>query len=259
MSKPVIGIIGNLTTIEKGPFTGNQRAGVNNDYVTSVLKAGGVPMILPIIDDKEVIKNQVENVDGVLITGGSDVNSLIYGEEPTEKMGDIEHERDSFDIAVLKTALSLGKPVLGICRGLQIINVVSGGTLNQDLSFIDGSYIKHSQESKNSLQAHSVDIYDKTKLKDIMGESVITNSFHHQSVKNIAPGFIASAVSKDGVIEAIEKIGKEFVIGVQWHPEVMAAQGDIKMTALFEKFVESSANNKLMTVERKLSIIERVS
>lgn len=257
MNRPIIGIVGNMETVEKGIFLGNERTYINNDYVTSILKVGGIPMILPVIDDEEAIKDLVKNVDGILISGGSDVNPLIYGEEPTDKLGEISHERDNFDISVVKNAFNLGKPILGICRGLQIMNVVFGGTLHQDLSYIDGSYIKHYQESRNTLHCHSVDVYEDTKLGEIIGKSVIANSFHHQSVKDIAPGFIVSAMSRDNVIEAIEKVGEEFVIGVQWHPEVMVALEDNLMVNLFEKFIENSANSKDSITDRKVSFIDR--
>lgn len=257
MAKPIIGIVGNMETVEKGIFLGNERCYVNNDYITSIIKSGGVPMILPIINDEEVIREQVKSVDGILVTGGVDINPLIYGEEPSEKLGNIQHERDSFDISVIKNAFNLGKPILGICRGLQMMNVVFGGTLYQDLSFIDGSYIKHYQETRNSLQGHTVDINEGTKLYDILGDNTITNSFHHQSVKDIAPGFVISAMSRDNVVEAIEKVGEEFVVGVQWHPEVMAAQENEKMKKLFEVFIENSLKSKEEPVERKVSFIDK--
>lgn len=241
MNKPIIGIVGNMEIMDRGIFPGYERAYINNDYITSIVLAGGIPLILPIVNDEETIHNQVKSVDGILISGGCDVNPLTYGEEPTQKLGFILKERDDFDISVIKNATALKKPILGICRGLQILNVVFGGTLYQDVYFKDGVYIKHFQESKPSLAGHTVNIYEGTKLYDILGETVTTNSFHHQAVKDIAPGFIASAISKDFVIEAIEKEGENFVLGVQWHPEMMAAKGNSQMKEIFIKLIENSA------------------
>jgi len=241
MTKPIIGIVGNMEILDKGMFPGYIRSYINYDYITSIVQAGGIPLILPIVKDEKIIQSQIKSVDGIVISGGCDVNPLLYGEEPTQKQGFILKERDDFDVSVVKIATALKKPILGICRGLQILNVVFGGTLYQDLSFIDGCYIKHFQESRPSLQGHTVNIYKGTKLHDILGESVISvNSFHHQAVKDIASGFIVNAISKDFVVEGIEKQGEDCVLGIQWHPEMMTAQGDMQMRKIFEKFVEKS-------------------
>lgn len=240
MKKTLIGIVGNLLIDQGGMFPGYERAYVNNDYVQSVKKAGGTPVILPIISDYETVKNQIEAMDSIIISGGFDVNPLIYGEEPSQKQGFLCPERDEYDLMVIKAAMELNKPILGICRGVQILNAALGGTLYQDLSQIEGCYIKHVQESKPDTAGHSVEIVKGTKLYSILGEKIITNSFHHQAIKDLAPGFKVAARSKDGVIEAIEK-DEGFVIGIQWHPEMMAGKDNKLMLNIFKTFVEISS------------------
>ena len=240
MGRPVIGIVGNLLLDRGDVYPGYERAYVNNDYVQSVLKAGGIPFIMPIVLDDETVKLQVESVDGILVTGGSDVNPLLYGEEPQQKLGPILTERDEYDLKVINYANEMTKPILGICRGLQIMNVAFGGTLYQDLKETDWSYIKHSQEAKPEVAAHTVNISKGTKLIKMLGDKIVTNSFHHQAVKELAPEFVISAYAKDGVIEAIEREGEEFIVAVQWHPEMMAAKGDSAMLSLFKRLVEEA-------------------
>ncbi|NLU43440.1 MAG: gamma-glutamyl-gamma-aminobutyrate hydrolase family protein, partial [Acholeplasmataceae bacterium] len=154
-------------------------------------------------------------------------------------LGGILPKRDLFDCMLIKIAMEMKKPILGICRGHQIINVVNGGNLYQDLSFIEGCYVKHNQGALSNVPTHTVKVEKDTKLNAILGDEVLTNSFHHLAVKDVAPGFKASAVAKDGVIEAIEKEGEHFVMGIQWHPEMLAKENE-KMLGIFKKLVEES-------------------
>ncbi|KZL88963.1 gamma-glutamyl-gamma-aminobutyrate hydrolase family protein [Clostridium magnum] len=237
MDRPLVGIIGNLLIDQGGMFPGYERAYVNNDYVQTVAMAGGIPFILPLISDYESIKRQIESMDALIISGGYDVNPLIYGEEPIQQQGFLCPERDEYDIKVIKIALELKKPILGICRGLQILNAALGGTLYQDTSIIEESYIKHHQDSRPDVPSHTVNVIKGTKLYEILGERTFTNSFHHQAIKELASGFKVSAKAKDGVIEAIEK-EEGFIIGVQWHPEMMAKK-DPKMLNLFKELLNN--------------------
>lgn len=239
MKNVIIGISGNILIMDGGMFPGIERAYVNNSYIESVAKAGGAPVILPVVLDDELIKRQVERIDGLIISGGYDVNPLTYGEEPTQSQGFTFPEIDEYDLKLIKFATELKKPILGICRGLQILNVAFGGTLYQDLSQIEGSYIKHSQSSKGDMPGHSIDIMEDTLLYNVLGQSNLINSFHHQAIKDLAPGFIVSARAKDGVIEAIEKQGEQFIIAVQWHPEMMTAKS-VQMLEIFKLFIEQS-------------------
>lgn len=238
MKKPLIGIVGNILIDEGGMFPGYKRSYVNDDYVQAVLMAGGIPFILPVILDSEAVKQQIAMVDGIVISGGYDVNPMVYGEEPTQKQGFLCPERDEFDIAVVKAAFELKKPTLGICRGMQILNAVAGGTLYQDLSQIEGCYIKHVQSSRPEVAGHNIEVFGETKLQSILGEKVVVNSFHHQAIKDLAKGFKVCAKAKDGVIEAIE-MEEKFVIGVQWHPEMMVRKSP-EMLKLFKELVKVS-------------------
>lgn len=241
MKKPLIGIIGSILIENGGMFPGYEKAYVNNDYVISVVKAGGVPLIIPVINDEKLIEEQIKAADGIVVSGGFDVSPLTFGEEPHEKLGFIYPERDKFDICAIKKAYELKKPILGICRGHQIMNVAFGGSLYQDLSLIEGCYIKHVQDSKPGVLGHSVEIKKGTKLYDVYKkDSIVTNSFHHQAIKKVAKGFIVSALSKDGVIEGIEKEGEDFVVGVQFHPEMMTASGNEEIKKIFDKLIEKA-------------------
>lgn len=240
MSKrPIIGVTGSLIIDEGGMFPGYERAYVNNDYIQSVIMAGGVPFIIPMVQDENIIKTQLEGIDALIISGGHDINPLMYGEEPSQKLGAILPKRDAFDAAVVKLAMELKIPTIGICRGEQMLNVANGGTLYQDLSFIDGCYIKHNQGALPSTATHTTNIVEGTKLHGILGDTVMTNSFHHLAVKDVAPGFKIAALAKDGVVEAIEKEGEDFVIGLQWHPEMMAKDHPV-MLKIFEKLIEEA-------------------
>lgn len=241
--KPIIGITGNMLIEENGIFPGIERAYVNNDYVEAVVLAGGIPVILPILKGEGILEKLLETVDGVLISGGFDINPLTYGEEPSKELEFIYPDRDEFDLNLIRIANKLGKPILGICRGLQILNVAFGGTLYQDISHIEGNYIKHFQSTKNNAATgHTVEIVQGTIIGSILGESAVVNSFHHQAVKKLADGFTVTARSKDGIIEAIEKKGDPFTVGVQWHPEKMISGGSIEMLEVFKKLAKASEN-----------------
>jgi putative glutamine amidotransferase len=214
---------------------------ISNDYIESIIMSGGVPIILPILSDEDSIRQQIEILDGILLTGGIDINPLLYNEEPSPKLDFIYPDKDNFDILIVKIALELKKPILAICRGHQILNVALGGTLYQDLSYMDGCYIKHHQQSKDGAASHTINIIENSILNNVLGDSIICNSFHHQAIKVLAPGLKVTAYSKDNVIEAIEKCAEEFVVGVQFHPEIMTAYGDNNMLKLFQAFINASS------------------
>lgn len=239
MKKPIIGISGSIMKDSSGDFAGYERAYVNNDYVESVVRAGGIPYIIPLVEDEDVIKEQAKFIDGLIMSGGQDVNPMLFNEEPCKELGDILPKRDTFDMALIREVANLKKPILGICRGEQILNVTFGGTLYQDIKFSEGSYIKHNQKKLPNFATHSVEIVEGSKLYDILGREAITNSFHHLAVKSVAPGFKVVAYAKDGVVEAIEKDGEKFILGVQWHPEMLSK--DYKnMAKIFETLIEKA-------------------
>ncbi|MEQ8197566.1 MAG: gamma-glutamyl-gamma-aminobutyrate hydrolase family protein [Clostridiaceae bacterium] len=238
MKKPLIGIVGNMLLNECTKLPGYEKVYINDDYVQAVHMAGGAPVILPLVSDVNTVIRQLEMLDGIVISGGYDVNPLIYGEEPTEKQESICPERDNYDLKIIQMALKLNKPILGICRGLQIINVALGGNLYQDLSQNDDCYIKHRQKFKPDVGGHTVEVVKDTRIHKILGDSILVNSIHHQAIKELAPGFMVAAKAKDGTIEAIEK-EDGFVMAVQWHPEMMASKHP-KMLEIFKLLVKES-------------------
>lgn len=241
--KKTIGISGNILIDEGGMFPGYKRSYVNDDYVKSVISAGGIPLILPLNTDEEIIKAQLSMIDGLILSGGYDVNPLFFGEEPHRLLGMTMNERDTFDALLIKHALDMQLPFLGVCRGCQILTAACGGTLYQDCSLSEGSYIKHSQGHTPAAPSHTVTIAKDSELYSIFGEQTIVNSFHHMSIKDVAPGFKVIAVAKDGIIEAIEKIDGSFALATQWHPEMMAASND-DMLKLFKLLISKCKNKE---------------
>lgn len=236
--KAIIGISGSILISKGDSFAGYRRSYVNQDYVEAVLRANAIPFIIPFNQDLESCKEMINAVDGLILSGGHDVDPKNYGEEPLLKIGETFPERDEFDFALYRAAVESGKPVLGICRGMQIINVVNGGSLYQDLSYADFVKIKHNQGDNPKQVTHSISLEKGTFLNGILGDEDRVNSFHHQIVKGIAPSFRQAAKSPDGVIEAIEKISEDsFVLGMQWHPEMLAAD-DKNMQNIFNCFVK---------------------
>lgn len=237
--KKCIGIGGNLLFDEGGMFPGYARSYVNNDYVESVMAAGGIPIILPVNSNEEIVKEQLSKIDGLIISGGYDVNPLLFAEEPHHLLGMTLDERDAFDLLLIRQAVNMELPILGICRGLQIMNVADGGTLWQDCSLAEESYVKHAQGHTPSHVSHTIEINKDSVLYDIFGECTIVNSFHHMAVKDVASGYKVVAKAADGIIEAIEKESGSFALGVQWHPEMLHRRHS-KMLELFSLLIEKS-------------------
>lgn len=235
--KPIIGISTNLLKDKGGTFPGLERVYVNRGYVESVIRSGGIPLMIPFEEDLSVVKSQIELIDGLILSGGQDVFPFYYNEDPKAKIGEVMPSRDRFDFELLKNAKEKGIPILGICRGVQVINVYEGGTLYQDLDYIDGEVLKHSQNHDFDLETHIVYIEEDSKLYEIFNKkSLLINSFHHQSLKDIANGYKVTAKASDGVVEAIEHQKYPFLVGVQWHPEALTKHND-DMLALFERFI----------------------
>lgn len=236
MSKPVIGIVTGLKSENADLRRYCKVAGANYSYVLAVLGSGGIPLLLPPMERDADVSEAVEKIDGLLVTGGNDVNPLLFGEEPIHGMGSFSPERDHIDLCSIRCAFEKKKPILGICRGIQSINIAFEGTMYQDIN-TDEFFVKHSQQSESFAASHTVEVCKESLLFPILGEKAAVNSWHHQAIKDPAPGFLAGAVAKDGIIEEIERTDGRFVLGLQWHPELMAAEGDEKMQKIFSLFV----------------------
>ncbi len=229
MMKPVIGITCNYDwkdTVGQSSCMGIAGQDWNflaGDYVYAIEKAGGIPVILPRMKDMSILRPYLETLDGILVSGGHDVDPRNYGARISGKCGRIVPERDDMDLAITKAALELKKPLLGICRGIQILATATGGTLYQDLES-EGPYQHHFMDnSPRQYPVHQVTLEKDSQLAEIFGKTVVAvNSYHHQAVKTVGETMRIIARSDDGVVEGIEgKASDQFILGVQWHPEMM--------------------------------------
>ncbi|MZQ75960.1 MAG: gamma-glutamyl-gamma-aminobutyrate hydrolase family protein [Peptoclostridium sp.] len=237
--KPLIGITTNFMMGEMGHSAGQERYFLEEDYVRAIEKSGGTCILFPHTSDVENFAKYLEMVDGVVLSGGIDINPMFYGDEPLEKTGYFNTKKDFFDVELTKKAMHSHVPILGISRGIQVINVALGGTLYQDVCYKGENVLKHFQESKRSDKSHCITIAPGSWLHSIMGEEkVFVNSFHHQAIKDLGKGLKVVAQSADGIIEAVELEGETFVAGVQWNPECMAEEHKEHL-ALFESFIKA--------------------
>lgn len=238
MKKAIIGISGSWMIEENsGMFPGYQRAYVNHDYVRSVYQNQGVPLLLPFCESKyteDMLEAWFDCIDGLILTGGHDINPELYGQECLPKLDTIWPDRDDFDTALLQKAVAAKIPVLAVCRGHQLLNALYGGELIQDLSY-GNNLLKHMQGHSPSLATHKIKLAAESELYKVLGEEVKVNSFHHQAVIKAGNLCRIAAVSSDGVIEAVE-VPEQQIWSVQWHPEMMSGEDD-KMAALFAAFI----------------------
>ncbi len=217
---------------------------LNESYVRAVTRAGGVPVILPNNLDLSTAEEIAHSLDGFLLSGGGDVDPTLFGERATAKLGTVTPRRDNFELSLAQYILNhTKKPVLGICRGIQVMNVAMGGSLHIDLP-ADGKLCHSMNMFPRDVYSHDVEITSDTRMAAIMGAGPgRVNSFHHQAIKDLGDGLVVSAVSvPDEVIEAVELPGDRFVVGVQWHPEELVACPEA--AALFARFVEAARNQK---------------
>ncbi|HBT20775.1 MAG TPA: peptidase C26 [Peptococcaceae bacterium] len=231
---PVIGITCHMD-YSAGKFV------LSHYYVRVIECSSGIPFILPVITHDDLIDKYSEILDGLLLTGGVDVDPLFFGEQPRGTR-EITPERDVFEMKIVRKFMALNKPILGICRGMQVLNIAAEGSIFQDINDEVPGVIKHMQEAPRWHPTHTIEIVPGTKLGKIYKKSKINvNTFHHQAVKEAAPGFCISALAADGIIEAIESSKHKFVIGVQWHPEHLAFW-DKASLRLFKAFIEASSS-----------------
>ncbi|MBD8070752.1 gamma-glutamyl-gamma-aminobutyrate hydrolase family protein [Bacillus sp. PS06] len=232
MTKPIIGITSHVEL--------DYKHSLSNDYVEAVIQAGGIPVILPIGIDSDVAV-LLEKIDGLIVTGGGDIDPMLFGEEPHPKLGMISPGRDSFEIAIIEQALAANKPILAICRGIQILNITVGGDMYQDIySQMEEPLLQHSQKATRTHLAHKVSVTEGSLLEDIAGQSTFNvNTYHHQAVRNVPKPLIVSGRASDGIIEAIESTEHTFVLGLQWHPEPLAVSGNKIAIQIFDRFIKS--------------------
>lgn len=208
-------------------------------YMDGILSAGAVPVILPFSTEEGVLDRIANLCDGFLFTGGQDVSPLLYGEKPLEEIIDICEKRDKLEIEVFKRAFAADKPILGICRGIQLINVAMGGTLYQDLPSQHPSDVVHRQNPPYDIPSHTVEISESSPLFLCLGKnSADVNSSHHQAIQKLAFGLESMAFSPDGIIEAVYCPKKTFLWAVQWHPERLFKK-DENSQKIFNAFVNS--------------------
>ena len=227
-------------------ISANRRDGLSciaETYVQAVLDAGGAPVLIPVITDLKALTVLVSELDGLVMSGGGDINPLYLHEEPIPQLQDVDTLRDEYDLILLRLAANRQIPIMGICRGHQIMNVAFGGSVYQDIhSQANHALLKHSQTLAREYPSHTVTLEPgMNRLRTIFNgdEQILVNSFHHQAVKEVAPGFRATATAPDGINEAMEHTEKT-IFGVQWHPEAMAPQGDEAMKALFAYHIENA-------------------
>ncbi len=232
MARPCIGI-----TTAHNAEQGNYYC--RHNYIGGIRQAGGVSLLLPPLADQDELLICAGRIDALLLSGGGDVCPALFGEQPHWKLGKFDPERDDFEIGMLRLMVDLGKPVLGICRGLQVINVALDGTLYQDLASQQPQSLQHMQDAPRRYPAHSVTLCQGSRLSDILGATRLqVNSLHHQAIKDVAPGLQATALADDGVIEGVEASGQPWLLGVQWHPEVMW-EHDQAAASLFRALVSA--------------------
>lgn len=220
------------------------RITVNQDYVESVLRAGGTPVLFPVTADREQIARLLDRVSGLLLTGGVDVDPALYGESRLACCGEVSARRDDMEFPLCREALARRMPVLAICRGMQVLSCALGGTLYQDLAEQFGTAVRHPCYEIPAEPAHTVDVRPGTLLSSITGAGNLeVNSRHHQGIKEPGKGLRISASSPDGLAEGVELPDLPFVIGVQWHPESLSGRCP-EHQRLFDALVRACAGNQ---------------
>lgn len=215
--KPVIGVTTNSECSD-----GFYYQKLNEWNLRAISDNGGIPFMFQITNDDEIIEKYLEMVDGIYFTGGNDINPQYYGEDPAKGLGTLDCARDEFEIKLYRKAAEKDIPILGVCRGSQIMNVAAGGKLYQDVNTQVNDVNKHNYSSFGAYEYHNADICTDSKLYEILKvKELKVNSYHHQSVKEVAKGYKIVASARDGIVEAIESEEMTFAVGIQWHPEVM--------------------------------------
>ncbi len=223
-----------------------KNAAVPRSYIDAVLQAGGIPVVIPVMYDEKKVLELLDAMDGIIFAGGGDFDPAYYNERPIPQTGNINVPRDEFEMKLVHLAAERSIPVLGICRGLQLINIAFGGSLYQDLpAQYYNSSIRHRQKQPNDEASHAVYVEDNTVFAGIVEERMLmVNSSHHQAIKKVARGFRVAGKSPDDIVEVIEKVdGENWILGVQFHPEARVVR-DRAMRLIFQRFIEEAGRQE---------------
>lgn len=231
-----------VTVDKNSSENGYEYVSLNGCNLKAFTDSGATPIMLPNIGDDELIDEYLNIIDGLFFSGGSDIEPSIFGEDPIKEIGRIDYRRDEFELKLFKKAVEKNIPILGVCRGIQVINVGAGGNLYQDIYAQREGTNGHSPRfSSGGYPHHKVKIVEDSRLYDILKtEEIKVNSFHHQAIKDVAEGYKVTASSNDGIIEAIESVNNDFIVGVQWHPELMFERYPIFLK-IFEALVDAAS------------------
>ena len=242
MRKPLIGVTCGIHHEKSGTvFYGSLPA-----YTSAIEAAGGLPLLIVPKLNAETLRELYDRVDGVLMTGGGDVDPVLYGvhENTDVELRGVDTDRDATEISLTRWASEEDKPLFGICRGIQVMNVALGGTLYRDIAHEYDQRVNHdlgSKESRNH-EGHAIEIRQGSRLAEAIGETTIAvNTMHHQAIRNLGHNLLPVATSPDGLIEGVEREGARFFVGVQWHPEELYTYSE-PMRHLFEGFIKQAAS-----------------
>jgi putative glutamine amidotransferase len=249
-TRPTIGIV--AARYLRPNTTSSYLAGIGERYVYAVEAAGGIPMLIHLTNDAEVLDAHYERCDALLFAGGGDVDPAHFGAAPHPQLGVVEELRDTVELALARRAAADGKPLLGICRGIQLLNVALGGTLYQDIpAELPGALDHYASRGATgrAYLAHPVALAEDAWLAERLQTAEIpANTFHHQALRDLAPGLRMAGRAPDGVIEAVEGTGPGFVLGVQCHPEELWDGAEPRWAGMFKGFVEQARS---WNVERR--------
>jgi putative glutamine amidotransferase len=248
-TRPIIGVIASRYP---RPGRSSILAGIGEQYLLAVEGGGGIPLLIHLTRDVAVVQALYRRCDGLLFAGGDDVDPAHFGQVPHPKLGVVEPLRDEVELALARQAIDDRKPVLGICRGIQLLNVALGGTLYQDIPSELPDALDHYASSKAPGRAHLAHpialAQDSWLAAQLETAELPSNTFHHQALRDIAPGLRVTGRAPDGVVEAVEGTSAGFVVGVQCHPEDLWGQADTRWARLFAGLVEAARRYALAAV-----------
>ncbi len=239
MKRKIIGITSGFYYVDDDIFRDHKITGISEDYVIAISKASALPITIPTFKaNQKDIDEYIDLIDMLILSGGEDISPDFYNEDRLPKLGRTNRLRDKHEIALLKKAIDKNIPVIGICRGMQLINSVFGGSLYQDLSYCPFPTIEHIQKERPEVGTQIIKFKEESFIKSYFKEDTIINSFHHQVINKLAKDFIAVASTKDNIIEAIEHKSLP-IYGIQWHPEMMANKDNKIMQGFFDYLIKN--------------------